>query len=98
MSNIKLSGRPRTMNKQFYIVCQSFQQNPRKSIIKASLELHIPRSSVHKNTFTPYKFLVVQKFKPNDLILRTAFAMQIFKNAIRILYNNVKSNETFKEP
>lgn len=41
------SGRPRNHEEKFDAVSPALQHNPRKSIRKASLELHVPSSLAH---------------------------------------------------
>jgi hypothetical protein len=76
------TGRPRVNQDTVDAVRHAFRQNPRKSVRKASRELQIPRSTVHKILkkelkFFAYKLQVVQKLEQNDFPLRTEFANKV---------------------
>lgn len=76
------TGRPRVNQDTVDAVRHAFLQNPRKSVRKASRELQIPRSTVHKILkkelkFLAYKLQVVQKLEQNDFPLRTEFANKV---------------------
>lgn len=76
------TGRPRVNQDTVDAVRHAFRQNPRKSVRKASRELQIPRSTVHKILkkelkFFAYKLQVVQKLEQNDFPLRTEFANNV---------------------
>jgi hypothetical protein len=76
------TGRPRTNQDTVDAERHAFQQNPRKSVRKASQELHIPRSTVHRILktelkFIAYKLQVVQKLEQNDFHLRNEFANEV---------------------
>ena len=63
-------------------VRDAFQRSPRKSVRRTSLELRMPRSTVHKVLHTrlrlhAYKLQLVQELKPNDRPQREAFATEI---------------------
>jgi hypothetical protein len=61
---------------------EAFQRNPTKSIRRASLELNIPRSTVHKVLHKrlrlyAYKVQIVQALEPNDRPQGQQFAIEM---------------------
>jgi hypothetical protein len=65
------SGKKHTSDETVEHVMEAFQRSPTKSIRRASLELNIPRSTVHKVLHKPlrlyaYKVQIVQAVEPND--------------------------------
>ena len=64
----KKSGRPSIDEETVNAMCVAFHRSPRKSILVASNELAIPRSTVHKvlHKRLAYKLQIVQALKPDD--------------------------------
>lgn len=76
------TGRPRISEQNVEALRAAFQRSPGKSIRRASLQLDIPRSSVHKVLHKclhlhAYKVQIVQALLPNDLPRRAEFAIEI---------------------
>ena len=78
----KRSGRPSVSDASVDAVRDAFQRSPRKSVRRASIELRMPRSTVHKVLhkrlrLRAYKVQLVQELKPHDRPQREAFATEI---------------------
>lgn len=76
------SGRRSTSESDVDRIHQSFARSPRKSVRTASMELRIPRSTVHdvlhkKLRLRAYKVQITQELQVNDLPRRYAFALEM---------------------
>ena len=80
----KRSGRPNIDEETVDALPVAFHRSPRKSIRVASIELAIPRSTVHKVLYKrlrlhAFKLKVIQTLKPDDHHRRAAFAEEILQ-------------------
>jgi hypothetical protein len=76
------SGKKRTYDETVEHVMEAFKRSPTKSIRRASLELNIPRSTVHKVLHKrlrlyAYKVQILQALEPNDRPQRQQFAIEM---------------------
>ena len=76
---VKSPGKLRTSEEKVNRIRETFQRSPRKSIRAASLQLQIPRSTVHdvlhkRLRLRAYKIQMVHAIKPNDKVARMNFA------------------------
>ena len=65
------SGRPRTSEEDIKHIHQTFSHSPTKSIHTASVQLQVPRSTIHKVLHKNlrlyvYKIQLLQELKPDD--------------------------------
>ncbi|KAJ4433646.1 hypothetical protein ANN_15956 [Periplaneta americana] len=72
-------AKKRVSEENVELVLTSFTRSPRKSIRKASLQLQIPRCTVHnvlhkKFRLRVYKIQIIQQIKPGDTDKRLNFA------------------------
>jgi hypothetical protein len=78
----KGSGNRALVPDRFEAILQAFQRSPRKSIRSASLELRIPRSTVHdvlhkRLRLRAYKIQLVQKLRENDKPVNHTLALEM---------------------
>ena len=79
------SGRPSTSEEDIERIGQSFSRSLRKSIRStASVELQVPRSTIHKVlhkrlSLYAYKIQLMQDLKPDYIPKRKEFAVKIFE-------------------
>ena len=76
------SGRKRTSDERVETIRDAFERSPSKSIRRASRQLNIPRSTVHKVLHKrlrlhAYKVQILQALQPNDFKLRHEFAIEM---------------------
>lgn len=79
VKDLPRSGRPGVSQQTVENVQVAFQRSPQKSIRRASRELHVPKSTIHKVLHKrlqlhPYKVQIIQQLQPNDLPIRYEFA------------------------
>ena len=75
-------GRPSVSDEHIEDIREAFQRSPRKSIRRASLELNIPKTTLHRVVrkrlhLYAYKLQLVQALQPNDKPRRLAFAVDL---------------------
>uniref|UniRef100_T1J0S9 DUF4817 domain-containing protein n=1 Tax=Strigamia maritima TaxID=126957 RepID=T1J0S9_STRMM len=80
MKHRKRSGRPRTRNEPIEEVSLKFQRSPRTSLRRASLQINIPLSTLHriihkKLNYHAYKLQMAQELLPTDRPQQKEFAM-----------------------
>ena len=78
------SGRPRTSEEDIERIRQTFSRSPTKSIRTASVQLQVPRSTIHKVLHKnlrlyAYKIQLLQELKPDDKPKRKEFAVNILE-------------------
>ena len=76
------SGRPTISEEGIERIRQSFSRSPTKSIRTASVQLQVPRSTIHKVLHKnlklhAYKIQLLQELKPDDKAKRKEFAVNI---------------------
>lgn len=86
VSKRKSTGRPRISEETVEHVSQSCSHSPKKSLTRRSLELDIPRATVHKIMHKrlrlyPYKIQLLHEIKPDDQPKRTEFAALMLQKA-----------------
>lgn len=79
VKDLPRSGRPGVSQQTVENVQVAFQRSPQKSIRRASRELHVPKSTIHKVLHKrlqlhPYKVQIIQHLQPNDRPIRYEFA------------------------
>lgn len=81
---IKSPGKPRTSAENVNRIREAFQRSPRKSVRAASLQLQIPRSTVHdvlhkRLRLRAYKIQMLHALKANDKVARSDFASEMLQ-------------------
>lgn len=91
----KRSGRPPIRNESVELIHDSVIQSPKKSVRRRSLQLGVPKSSVHKVLkkrlkLTPYKIQRLHAMKPDDNRKRYDFAVDTLEGNFlnRILFSD----------
>ena len=77
----KVAGRPQISEEEIESVRVAYTRSPRKSIRRASTQLQIPRSTIHKVLHRnlrlyAYKVQLLQALKPEDKPRRKEFAVR----------------------
>jgi hypothetical protein len=90
------SGRPGVEQELVDNVQVAFQRSPQKSVRRASRELRVPKSTVHKVLhkrlhLQPYKVQLTQALEPCDLPQRAEFAASTLESISR---KHAKLNES----
>ena len=80
----KGSGRPSTSEEKVEQVRQKFLRSPRKSVRRASVETHIPRTTVwrvlrKRLQMKPYRLQLVQALKEDDKRKRKEFCVAMLE-------------------
>lgn len=88
----KSSGRPSVSDEKVELIRQSAIRSPKKSIPRRSLELGIPKTTIHKVLHKrlklhAYKIQLLQELKPDDGAKRFNFAVEML--------NKIDENQSF---